>query len=85
MEGGPAMFATVAINHQVHILGRIVRNPLVRNRLRVLVDSLVIPARENRAGEDSPWASIIAKAPFHPQEESEVTPAIARPMWATDE
>ncbi len=36
------------------MLGSRVKNPLVRNRLRVFVDSLEMPANENRAGEDSP-------------------------------
>ena len=85
IDGGPAIFATVAINHHIDMFGRTVRNPFVRNRLRVLVVSWLMPARENRAGEDSPCASIMAKAPFHPQGDMEVIPAIARPMWATDE
>ena len=52
--GGPAMFATAAINHHMVMLGNRVKKPLERNRLRVLVVSLVIPARENRAGDDRP-------------------------------
>lgn len=69
-----------AINHHIDIFGRIVRNPLVRNRLRVLVVSWFMPARENKAGEESPWASIMASAPFHPHVDSEVVPAIISPM-----
>jgi len=52
--GGPAMLAIVATNHHMDMLGRIVRNPFVRNSLRVLVVSWFIPASENRAGEESP-------------------------------
>ena len=85
IDGGPAMFVTVAMNHHRHIEGRRVRKPLVTNILRVLVVSALTPARENRAGEESPWASIIARAPFHPQEDIDVIPAIANPMCATDE
>lgn len=54
------------INHQKVNLGVKVRRPLQRNRLRVLVDSYVAPARENKAGEERPWAKIIIKAPAHP-------------------
>lgn len=85
MEGGPAMFAMDAINHHIVIVGRMVKNPFVRNSLRVLVVSWFIPAKENMAGEERPWANIMAKAPFQPQVESEAIPAIARPMWATEE
>lgn len=85
IEGGPAIFAVVAINHHIHMLGNRVRRPLVKNRLRVEVVSYVIPARENMEGEDKPWASIIAKAPLQPQSEREVEPATTRAIWATDE
>jgi len=85
MEGGPAMFVIAAMNHHIHMFGRIVRNPLVRNRLRVFVVSWFIPAKENRAGEERPWASIIASVPFHPHVDSEVIPAMVSPMCATDE
>lgn len=39
IEGGPAIFAVVAINHHIHILGRRARSPLVKKRLRVEVVS----------------------------------------------
>lgn len=39
IEGGPAIFAVVAINHHIHMLGRRVSSPLVKNRLRVEVVS----------------------------------------------
>lgn len=38
-DGGAAIFVAVAMNHHIVILGRSVRNPLVRNRLREFVDS----------------------------------------------
>lgn len=85
MEGGPAIFAIEAINHHIQVLGRRVRNPLVRKRLRVLVDSWFIPARENMAGDERPWASIIARVPCQPQMVMEAIPATAKPMWATEE
>lgn len=85
IEGGPAIFTKVARNHHIDMFGRIVRNPLVKNSLRVFVVSWFIPARENRVGEDSPWASIIANVPFQPHDDREHVPAIASPMWATDE
>lgn len=44
-----------------------------------------MPARENIEGEERPWASIIARAPLHPQSEREAVPAITRAIWATDE
>lgn len=83
--GGAAIFADVATNHHIQRLGRAVRRPLVRNRLRVLVVSYVIPAKENMAGEDSPCASIIARAPALPHLVREQAPAIIRAMCATDE
>jgi len=39
IEGGPAIFVTSAINHQRHGVGRRVRRPLVKKRLRVPVIS----------------------------------------------
>lgn len=85
IDGGLAIFAIDATNHHKHVLGRRVKNPLVRNSLRVLVVSCLIPARENIAGEDRPWANIIVKAPLQPHVEREAIPAMASPMWATEE
>lgn len=39
IEGGLAMFLIEAINHHMEMFGKMVISPLVRNSLRVLVDS----------------------------------------------
>lgn len=85
IEGGLAMFLIEAMNHHMEMFGKMVMSPLVRNRLRVLVDSWVMPARENRAGDESPWASIMARAPLQPHVDMDVIAAITSPIWATDE
>lgn len=79
------MFVSVARNHQKEFAGRSDRRPLVRNKLRVLVVSYLMPAREKRVGEERPWASIIARVPFQPQVLREAVPATIKPMWATEE
>lgn len=45
----------------------------------------MIPAREKRAGDESPWASIMARAPFQPHVDIDEIAAITSPMWATEE
>lgn len=40
---------------------------------------------QNSAEETRPWAIIIARAPYMPIEELDITPAINRPIWPTDE
>lgn len=52
--GGAAMLVAAAINHQVQVFGSSIRKPFLKKSLRVLADSYRTPARENRAGEDSP-------------------------------
>ena len=84
-KGGAAMLEAEAMNHHIDIVGNRVRNPFVRNRLRVCVVSYDTPASENKAGEERPWASIIAKAPAQPQEVIERVPAIISPICATEE
>lgn len=83
--GGAAILAVAATNHHKQVAGSKARKPFLRKSLRVLVDSWRIPAKENSAGEDRPWASIIVNAPDHPQGVIEVTPATTNPMWATEE
>lgn len=79
-KGGEAILVAEAINQHIVMLGTRVIKPLVRKRLRVFVVSLVIPAREKRAGEERPWASIIESLPAQPQEVIEATPATIRPI-----
>lgn len=74
------MLAAEAINHQTQKLGRRVRKPFLKKSLRVFVDSYIIPAKENMAGEDNPCASIIVKAPAQPHEVIEKIPAIIKLM-----
>lgn len=38
-----------------------------------------------RADLHRPWASIMVRAPSHPHSELDITPAVSRAMWATDE
>jgi hypothetical protein len=52
--GGAAMLVALKINHHIVIVGRRERSPFVKNSLRVLVDSWVMAARANRAGEQRP-------------------------------
>jgi len=85
IDGGAAMLIAVNKNHHIDIAGRRVKNPLVRNKLRVEETSYKILARAKSAGEQSPWASIIVRVPFQPQEVSDIVPAIITPIWATDE
>ncbi len=85
IDGGAAIFAALNRNHHIVIAGMTARKPLVRNRLRVEEASYLTLARAKRAGEHSPWASIIVKVPCHPQVVKDIIPAIITPIWATDE
>lgn len=42
-------------------------------------------ARANSDEEHRPWASIMVREAFHPQEEFDMSPAIRRLMCPTDE
>lgn len=42
-------------------------------------------AKANIHDEHNPWASIISRAPFHPHAVLDIIPAVARPIWLTDE
>ncbi len=85
IEGGAAMLAHTKRNHHNEIIGIDVSNPLVRATLRVCVSSYVILAMQNRPDETKPWAIIIANAPYIPICVLDMTPAISRPIWPTDE
>jgi len=45
----------------------------------------VLLAIANRAGEQRPWAIIIASAPCSPHVDSVNRPAVINPMWPTEE
>jgi hypothetical protein len=51
----------------------------------VLVWEYVILARENRAEEHSPWASIIVKEPYQPQRLVVRRAAVKRAICPTEE
>lgn len=63
MLGGVAMFIRLVISHQIVIIGKILWNPRVRVRIRVLVRSYAVLARQNNADDVNPWAIIRAMAP----------------------
>lgn len=63
IEGGVAMFAAIRRNQGIDKVGRVLISPLVRNRLRVWVDSYIVLAPAKRPDEDRPWAIIIRRAP----------------------
>jgi hypothetical protein len=42
-------------------------------------------ARANSPEEDSPWATIIARVPVHPQKDWFIRPAVSSPMCLTEE
>ena len=67
------------------IEGNRFRRPLVINILRDPVASYIILAIANIPEEHRPWAIIIIRAPFRPQVELVMAPAIIKPMWPTDE
>lgn len=85
IEGGPAIFIVVKINHIIDIEGTRLSMPLVRNILRVWVVSYVILAIENIAEETRPWAIIIAIAPAQPQRVFVIVPEIRIAICPTEE
>lgn len=85
IDGGAAILAAENINHQNVIAGNNIIIPLVINMLRVFVVSYVMLARANIHEEHRPWASIIVRAPCHPQVVFDIMPPVARPMWLTEE
>lgn len=84
-DGGLAMFAVQLTNHHIVIDGNRVIRPLVKNILRVCVVSYVMFARANSLDEHRPWASIMVRDAFHPQEEDDIRPADSRLICPTEE
>ena len=85
IEGGAAILVILKMNHHKAINGNTLKRPLVRKSLRVDVNSYVLFAMANIAEEHRPWAIIIAKAPWAPQEDPVISPAVINPMCPTDE
>lgn len=84
-DGGALMFAAAARNHQNVRDGIRLIIPFVRKRLRVFVVWYERLARTNNIGEMRPWASMVVRAPAHPNLERDRTAAKNRPICATDE
>ena len=80
IDGGAAMFAAEKRNHHIVIVGKIICIPFVRNNLRVLVDSYVMFASAKSPDEHRPWATLMPRAPCHPQVELDRRPASKSPM-----
>lgn len=65
-------------------MGNIVNSPLVKNTLRVFVNSYVIFAAAKRPDDVNPWATIINIAPCHPRSVLVIIPAVIIPICLTD-
>lgn len=85
IDGGAAIFAAVNINHHIVIIGVMAISPLVRNILRVWVNSYDRFAMINSADDLRPWAIIIIRALDIPHEVLASIPVSIRPMCPTDE
>jgi len=85
IEGGAAILEAANRNHHIVIIGALVIRPLVKYILRVWVISYLKLAKMNRAEDLKPWAIIIIKAPYIPQEVLVSRPASINPMWPTEE
>lgn len=83
--GGAAMFAHEKRNHHNDKIGAVIRIPPVNTTLRVCVVSYVMFARQNIAEDTRPWAIIIARPPYIPNEVLDITPATISPICPTDE
>lgn len=84
-EGGAAILQAEKQNHQKVIEGNKANNPLVTYILRDCVVSYLILANENIQEEHRPWATSIERPPCHPQEVPVIMPAVASPIWLTEE
>jgi len=85
IEGGAAMLQAEKQNHQKVIEGNKLNIPFVKYIPRELIVSYVILAKANIHDEQSPCEIKIRNAPCQPQVVFDIIPAVARPMWATEE
>jgi len=85
IDGGVAMLAAVNINHQRVIIGATAIKPLVKNILRVWVNSYDKLAKINSAEDLNPCAIIIISALDMPHDVLASIPVNINPICPTDE
>jgi len=85
IDGGVAMFMALNMNHHMDKVGYRDNIPFIRKMLRVLVNSYVMFAKENKADEVNPCATIISIDPIIPHLEFDKMALSIKPMCPTDE
>ena len=83
--GGRAKLVKHAVNQSIVMSDEVFCNPRIVIRVRELVRSYIMLARQNIIEEVSPWATIKIMVPEMLMGVCRRAAAVTSPMWLTDE